>query len=87
MNKRKIVLLDTALCMIAILAIVGTLAYYNDNYRKTNTFTDGNVKIELVEQQRGTKDGEKALVPFENNKNLMPIVGSAQGEQEVVGGV
>ena len=87
MNKRKIVLLATALCMIAILAIGGTLAYFTDTDSATNTFTVGNVEIKLVEQQRGTKDGEKALVPFENSKNLMPIVGSAQGEQEVVGGV
>ena len=48
-------------------------------------FTTGGVKIELIEQQRNADSS--ALVPFENNKNLMPIVGSAQGEQEIVGGV
>ena len=49
MNKRKIVLLATALCMIAILAIGGTLAYFTDTDSETNTFTVGNVKIDLKE--------------------------------------
>ena len=51
MNKRKIVLLATALCMIAILAIGGTLAYFTDTDAKTNTFTVGNVKIQLLESK------------------------------------
>ena len=51
MNKRKIVLLASALCMVAILAIGGTLAYFTDTQTKTNTFTVGNVKIELLESK------------------------------------
>ena len=62
-----------------------TLAYFTDTDEATNTFTAGGVKIALIEQQRNANSS--ALVPFENNKNLMPIVGSAQGEQEIVGGV
>lgn len=49
MNKRKIVLLASALCMVAILAIGGTLAYFTDTDEETNTFTIGNVKIDLKE--------------------------------------
>ena len=49
MNKRKIVLLATSLCMIAILAIGGTLAYFTDTDEETNVFTLGNVKIDLQE--------------------------------------
>lgn len=49
MSKRKIVLLASALCMVAILAIGGTLAYFTDNDKATNTFTVGNVSIELTE--------------------------------------
>lgn len=49
MNKRKIVLLATALCMVAILAIGGTLAYFTATDEETNTFTIGNVKIDLKE--------------------------------------
>lgn len=83
--KKKIV----ALCLCVALAVVAiggaTLAYFTDTDAKTNTFTAGGVKIELIEQQRNADSS--ALVPFEQNKNLMPIVGSAQGEQETVDGV
>ncbi len=87
MSKRKILALASAVCMVAILAIGGTLAYFTSTDTETNTFTVGGVAIDLIEQQRGVKDGEKALVSFEDGKVLMPIVGSAQGEQEVVDGV
>lgn len=58
MNKRKIVLLASALCMVAILAIGGTLAYFTDTDSATNTFTIGNVKIDLKE----TFDEENAVL-------------------------
>lgn len=79
MNKRKIVLLATSLCMIAILAIGGTLAYFTDTDEATNTFTVGGVKIDLIEQER---DGNGGLQNFTQNQVLMPIVGSAQGEKD-----
>lgn len=78
--KKKIVSLALAVCLIAI-AAVGTLAYFTDTDNATNTFAVGNVKIELIEQQRG----ENGLVPFEQNKKLYPIVGSAQGEKDALG--
>lgn len=83
--RKKIVALSMAVLMLAVCVIGGTLAYFTDTDKATNTFTAGNVKIELVEQQRN--DNHTALEAFENGKNLMPIVGSAQGEQENVGGV
>ena len=85
--KKKIIALCLIVALAATAVIGGTLAYFTDTDNATNTFTAGGVKIALVEQQRGEKDGEKTLVPFENNKNLMPIVGSAQGEKEIVDGV
>ena len=89
MSKRKILALASAVCMVAILAIGGTLAYFTATDTEENTFTVGGVQIDLIEQQRGLdSDGtKKILVDFEDDKVLMPIVGSAQGEQEVVGGV
>lgn len=51
MNKRKITLLALALCMVAILAVGGTLAFFTDTAKVTNTFTIGNVQIELIESQ------------------------------------
>lgn len=79
--KKKII----ALCIAAVLivtAVAGaSLAYLTDTKQADNTFTVGNVRIELIEQQRG----ENGLEAFEQNKKLLPIVGSAQGEKDGYG--
>lgn len=79
--KKKII----ALCIAAVLivtAVAGaSLAYLTDTKQADNTFTVGNVRIELIEQQRG----ENGLEAFEQNKKLLPIVGSAQGEKDEYG--
>ena len=49
MTKKKILVLALSLAMVAILAVGGSLAYLTDTDNKTNTFTVGNVKIELLE--------------------------------------
>lgn len=59
MNKRKIVLLAVALCMVAILGMGSTLAYLTDYETATNVFTVGNVDIVLNEV-------------FEENAKLIP---------------
>lgn len=81
MNKRRILAIAMSLCIVAILAVGASLAYFTSTDSKTNTFTVGNVKITLIEQQRG-KDG---LEDFKQNKKLYPIVGSAQGEKDALG--
>ena len=81
MTKKKILVLALTLAMVAILAVGGSLAYFTDTKNADNTFTVGNVKIELIEQQRG----ENGLVPFKQNKELYPINGSAQGEKDQYG--
>lgn len=81
MTKKKIVSLCLA-AVLVVMAIAGaTVAYFTDTDNETNTFAVGNVKINLIEQQRG----ENGLVPFEQNKKLYPIVGSAQGEKDALG--
>lgn len=49
--KKKIL----ALCLVVALAVTavvgGTLAYFTDTDKETNTFTVGNVKIDLLESQ------------------------------------
>ena len=79
--KKKIV----ALCLCVALAVVAiggaTLAYFTDTDEETNTFTAGGVKIDLIEQERG----ENGLQNFTQNKVLLPIVGSAQGEKDEYG--
>lgn len=83
--KKKITALALVVAILAIAIIGGTLAYFTDTDKATNTFTAGGVKIALIEQQRNAN--HTALEDFKQNKNLMPIVGSAQGEQQVVDGV
>ena len=83
--KKKLIAISLVVAMLAVAIVGGSLAYFTDTDEATNTFTAGGVKIALIEQQRNADSS--ALVPFENNKNLMPIVGSAQGEQETVDGV
>ena len=59
MNKRKILLLAALLSMVAILGVGGTLAYFTADDAATNTFTVGNVKIDLTEPEwdkQGTED-------------------------------
>ena len=74
-----------ALCLCVALAVVAiggaTLAYFTDTDEETNTFTAGGVKIDLIEQERG----ENGLQNFTQNKVLLPIVGSAQGEKDKYG--
>lgn len=82
MSKRKILALASAVCMVAILAIGGTLAYFTSTDTETNTFTTGGVKIDLIEQER---DGNGGLKDFTQGKVLMPIVGSAQGKKDELG--
>ncbi len=64
--KKKIL----ALCLVVALAVTavvgGTLAYFTDTDKETNTFTVGNVKIDLLESQyhrvnagKGNAVGEK----------------------------
>ena len=78
--KKKILSIALVVAMVAVIA-AGSLAYFTDKDSATNTFTSGNVKINLIEQERG-KNG---LQDFTQNKKLYPIVGSAQGEKDALG--
>lgn len=79
--KKKILSIALVVAMVAVIA-AGSLAYFTDDDDATNTFTVGNVKIDLLEQERGV-NGE--LQAFTQNKKLYPIVGSAQGEKDALG--
>lgn len=54
--KKKITALALVVAILAIAIIGGTLAYFTDTKTATNTFTVGNVKIELDEQKPGTNE-------------------------------
>ena len=49
MKKKSILLAATAVMLVAAMSIGGMLAYFTDTDTKTNTFTLGNVEIELTE--------------------------------------
>ena len=51
MTKKKILVLALTIAMAAILAVGGSLAYLTDTQSVKNTFTVGNVKIQLLESQ------------------------------------
>ena len=79
--KKKLTAIFLCVALVAIAIVGASLAYFTDTKSATNTFVVGNVKIELIEQQRG----ENGLEPFKQNKKLYPIVGSAQGEKDDLG--
>lgn len=79
--KKKITALFLCVALAAIAIVGASLAYFTDTDNETNTFAVGNVKIDLIEQERG----ENGLQPFTQNKKLSPIVGSAQGEKDELG--
>lgn len=49
MKKKTILVAAIAVMLVAALVVGGTLAYFTDTDTKTNTFTVGNVSIELLE--------------------------------------
>ena len=80
--KKKLVAIILAVALIAAAAVSASLAYLTSSDSKTNTFTVGNVKIELIEEER---DGNGGKQDFSQNKKLYPIIGSAQGEKDELG--
>ena len=47
--KKKLIALCLVICLAAVAAIGGTLAYFTDTDEEVNTFTVGNVEIDLEE--------------------------------------
>ena len=86
--KKKLTAIFLCVALVAIAIVGASLAYFTDTDEETNTFAVGNVKIELIEQQRqADAEGNKTteLEKFEQNKKLYPIVGSAQGDKDALG--
>ena len=66
--KKKITAIFLCVALVAIAIVGASLAYFTDTKSAKNTFTVGNVKIELVEQQKG----ENGLEAFGQDKTLVP---------------
>lgn len=80
--KKKITAIFLCVALLATAIVGASLAYFTDTDNETNTFTVGNVKIDLIEKERDGKGGTKE---FTQGKKLYPIVGSAQGEKDALG--
>ncbi len=80
--KKKITAIFLCVALLATAIVGASLAYFTDTDNETNTFTVGNVKIDLIEKERDGKGGTK---DFTQDKKLYPIVGSAQGEKDALG--
>lgn len=63
MNMKKLAILALSLCMIAAIAVTGTIAYFTDHDQQTNVFTTGNVAIDLFEDFGDNKDNLEELIP------------------------
>ena len=70
MSKRKILMLALSVCMVAILAVGGTLAYFTDTDEATNVFTVGHVDITL-EEDFGDNDPETNEKLFPGKQNAV----------------
>ena len=67
--KKKILTMALVVALAATAIVGGTLAYFTDTKDATNTFTVGNVEIELIESQlhrvnAGVANGEKSDSPL-----------------------
>ena len=66
--KKKITAIFLCVALVAIAIVGASLAYFTDTKTTTNTFTVGNVKIDLIEQEKG----ENGLQTFTQGKTLVP---------------
>ena len=58
--KKKITAIALVICLMAVAVIGGSLAYFTDKDDATNTFTVGNVSIELTEPKWDAAGSEDA---------------------------
>lgn len=74
MTKKKILVLALSLAMVAILAVGGSLAYFTSEDKADNTFTFGNVKIDLIEDfDKDEKTDAANLIPGKDIKKEVSV--------------
>ncbi len=71
--KKKIMAICLCVALVAVAVVGASLAYFTDTESKTNTFTVGNVKIELIESKlhRSNASGAKLLATPEAADKLV----------------
>ena len=78
--KKKVTALCLCVALLAVAVVGASLAYFTDTKSATNTFTVGNVKIDLIEQQKGVN----GLENFGNNKTLVPGTSDKNAVSKIV---
>ena len=78
--KKKLTAIFLCVALVAIAVVGASLAYFTDTKPATNTFTVGNVKINLIEQQKG----ENGLEAFAPNKTLVPGTSDKNAVSKIV---
>ena len=78
--KKKLTAIFLCVALVAIAVVSASLAYFTDTEKATNTFTVGNVKIDLIEQQKGA-NGLEDFVP---NKTLLPGTSDKNAVSKIV---
>ena len=87
MKRKSIVLIATAVMLMAAMVVGGTLAYFTDTDSAENVMTTGKVDIKQLEEKRFFDDNGNfwTLGDFEDNVSLMPMVDARKdGEATVV---
>lgn len=70
--KKKISLVITAAALVGLLAVGGTLAWFTDTEQATNTFTTGNVAIDLFENDDKIDNENEDGFAGINYDNIVP---------------
>ena len=78
--KKKLTAVALVVCMLAIMLVGASLAYFTDKDQEINTFTVGNVKIDLIEKQKG----EQGLEDFKDGKVLVPGTSNVNAVSKIV---
>lgn len=67
-NRKKLIAGALSICLVAALAIGGTMAYLTDSEKVTNTFSVGDLDITLTEPEWDDDTDGKDLVPGDTEK-------------------
>ena len=78
--KKKLTAIFLCVALVAIAIVGASLAYFTDTDEATNTFAVGNVKIDLIEQQKGAN----GLEDFVSNKTLLPGTSDKNAVSKIV---
>ncbi len=74
--KKKVLTLALVVALVAIM-VSGTLAYFTDNDKVTNTFTIGSVQIEIFENGEATPEDTMAFT-----QPLVPVVNTTTPSED-----